>query len=62
LSPKAGKELARVPRSAIASIAMGDGKLTAPMQIDLEDGIRWDFDVPRVQFKNAREVTTALGA
>lgn len=60
LAPKAIGELARAPRSAVATTELGDGKLQSPLSITFDDGQVWEFEIPRVQVKKTRAILDAL--
>lgn len=44
-----GEVIARAPRSAIASIELGEGKVAAPLTIVFRDGSRWDLEAARAR-------------
>jgi hypothetical protein len=50
----------RGPRSAIADVALGKGKLTAPLRVAWQDGSAWEVDVPRGEAKRARALIEEL--
>ena len=58
--PKAVSVLARAPRSEVLSAALGDGKLTKPLVIAFRGDVTWEFEIPRVMWKDAEKVLTAL--
>lgn len=60
VSPKAVAVLARAPRSAVAGMALGDGKLAKPLAVSFGGDVVWEFEVPRVQWKDADAVLGAF--
>jgi hypothetical protein len=52
--------IAREPRSEVASVELGDGKIACPLTISFSDGARWELDVPRAGKKAAKGVVAAL--
>jgi hypothetical protein len=44
-----GEVISRTPRSAIASIELGEGKVAAPLTITYNDGTRWDLEAARAR-------------
>jgi hypothetical protein len=53
--------LARVPRSEIRSIELDQGKLLSHLTIAFDNGVRWQFDIPKQAKKTAQELVRALG-
>lgn len=51
----------RSPRSEVASIELGDGKLAAPLTITFTTGVQWELEVARANRGAARKVVDALG-
>ena len=56
-----GESLATVPRSAIASAELDQGKLLSHLTIVFNNGVTWEFDVPKAAKKTAQGLVTALG-
>jgi hypothetical protein len=52
--------LARAPRSALASVELEEGKLLSHLVIRFTNGRAWEFDVPKMAKKTAKEVVAAL--
>jgi hypothetical protein len=50
----------RAPRSAIAGVELGNGKLTAPLRVAWQDGSAWEVDVPRGEAKRAQKLVAQL--
>jgi hypothetical protein len=50
----------RGPRSAVVDVALGKGKLTAPLRVAWQDGSAWEVDVPRGEAKRARALVEQL--
>ncbi|HEX6653655.1 MAG TPA: hypothetical protein VF072_12995 [Thermoleophilaceae bacterium] len=50
----------RGPRSAVAGVELGKGKLTAPLRVAWRDGSAWEVDVPRGEAKRARALVERL--
>jgi len=55
------ESLATVPRSEIASAELDQGKLLSHMTIVFNNGVTWEFDVPKAAKKTAQGLVTALG-
>ena len=53
--------LARAPRGAIRSIELDQGKLLSHLTIAFDNGVRWQFDIPKQAKKTAQELVRALG-
>jgi hypothetical protein len=53
--------LARAPRAELEMIELKDGKLISHMRLQFADGTVWEFDVPKIGKKNAKELVFALG-
>jgi hypothetical protein len=53
--------LARAPRSEIRTIELDQGKLLSHLTIAFDNGIRWQFDIPKQAKKTAQELVRALG-
>jgi hypothetical protein len=53
--------VARVPRSDLASVELGEGKLAAPLTVTFTDGGQWDLEVARAHRGAAEQVVAELG-
>ncbi|MDX6569575.1 MAG: hypothetical protein QOH15_2153 [Gaiellales bacterium] len=53
--------LARVPRSAIASVVFDAGVLLSHLTISFDNAVVWEFDIPRVNKRTAEAVVRELG-
>jgi hypothetical protein len=53
--------VARVPRSDVASVELGSGKVAIPLTITLGDGGLWELEVARAQKRAAERLVTELG-
>jgi hypothetical protein len=53
--------LARAPRGEIKSIELDQGKLLSHLTIAFDNGVRWQFDIPKQSKKTAQELVRALG-
>jgi hypothetical protein len=61
LKPKPTAEvIASVPRSAIASAQLDRKGMSAALTVTFTDGGTWEFDLPRVHVKAAKDVVGAL--
>jgi hypothetical protein len=56
-----GEVLARVPRAEIESVDLHDGKLISHLRLQFANGTVWEFDVPKIGKKNAKQLVFALG-
>jgi hypothetical protein len=52
--------LARAPRSELETVELKDGKLISHMRMQFANGTVWEFDVPKIGKKNAKELVFAL--
>lgn len=52
--------LARSPRSELASVELEEGKLLSHLVIGFTNGRAWEFDVPKMARRMAKEVVAAL--
>jgi hypothetical protein len=55
-----GDVVARVSRSDVASIDLGEGKIAAPLTISFSDGSQWDLEVARAHKGSAERVVAEL--
>ena len=55
------ESLATVPRSEIASAELDQGKLLSQLTIVFNNGVTWEFDIPKAAKKTAQGLVTALG-
>jgi hypothetical protein len=53
--------LARAPRSEVRSIELDQGKLLSHLTIAFDNGVRWQFDIPKAAKKTAQGLVRALG-
>jgi hypothetical protein len=53
--------LARVPRSAIASVVFDEGVLLSHLTIAFDNAVVWKFDIPRLNKRTAELVVRELG-
>jgi hypothetical protein len=53
--------VARVPRSDVVSIDLGDGKVAFPLTITLANGDEWALEVARAARRGAESVISELG-
>jgi hypothetical protein len=53
--------LARAPRAELHAVELRDGKLISYMRLQFANGTVWEFDVPKIGKKNAKELVFALG-
>jgi len=53
--------LARAPRSEITSAVLDKGRMLSHMKIAFQNGVVWEFDVPKVGKKDAERVVRAIG-
>jgi hypothetical protein len=56
-----GEALARVPRAELETAELKDGKLIAHMRLQFANGTVWEFDVPKIGKKNAKQLVLVLG-
>lgn len=52
--------IARTPRSGIASMELGEGKVAAPLTIVFNDGTRWDLEAARARYGAVQRVIAEL--
>lgn len=53
--------LARAPRAELQAVELKDGKLISHIRLQFANGTVWEFDVPKIGKKNAKELVFALG-
>jgi hypothetical protein len=53
--------LTRAPRAELETVELKDGKLISHMRMQFANGTVWEFDVPKIGKKNAKEFVFALG-
>jgi hypothetical protein len=53
--------IASVPRSAVASAELGEGKLSSPFTITFSDGGKWELEVARARRRGAERLIAELG-
>jgi hypothetical protein len=53
--------LARAPREELQTVELKEGKLLSHLRLQFTNGTAWEFDVPKIGKKNARELVAALG-
>ena len=56
-----GDALVKVPRSAVESVAMQDGRLLSQLTLSFTNGVKWEFEIPRAHRKTAKGLVSALG-
>ena len=53
--------LARAPRDELGVVVLKDGKLFSHLRLEFTNGTVWEFDVPQIGKKNAKELVSVLG-
>jgi hypothetical protein len=53
--------LARAPRDELETVELKDGKLISHLRLQFANGTVWEFDVPKIGKKNAKQLVAALG-
>jgi hypothetical protein len=53
--------LASVPRSEITSSELDQGAMLSKLKIAFANGVTWEFDIPKMAKKTAKELVTELG-
>jgi hypothetical protein len=53
--------LSRAPRDELQTVELKDGKLISHLRLQFTNGIVWEFDVPKIGRKHAKELVAALG-
>ena len=53
--------IASVPRSAVASAELGQGKVSSPFTITFSDGGSWELEVARARRRGAERLIAELG-
>jgi hypothetical protein len=53
--------LARAPREELQTVELKDGKLLSHLRMQFSNGTVWEFDVPKIGKKHARELVSVLG-
>jgi hypothetical protein len=53
--------LARAPREELRTVELKDGKLFSSLRLQFVNGTVWEFDVPKIGKKNARQLVAVLG-
>lgn len=56
-----GEALARAPRAEIETVELKDGRLIAHLRLQFANGAVWEFDVPKIGKKNAKQLALTLG-
>ena len=56
-----GDALARVPRSALESITLEQGKVLSHLKLRFAGGVEWEFEIARAHRKAASAFVTTLG-
>ena len=56
-----GVALVKVPRSAVESVAIQDGRLLSRLTLTFTNGVKWEFEIPRAHRKTAKVLVSALG-
>lgn len=52
--------LARAPRGEVASADLDEGRLLSHLKIAFDNGVTWEFDIPRQARSTAQDVVRAL--
>jgi hypothetical protein len=53
--------LARAPREELRTVELKDGKLFSSLRLQFVNGTVWEFDVPKIGKKNAKQLVAVLG-
>jgi hypothetical protein len=53
--------LARAPRKELQTVELKDGKLFSSLRLAFVNGTVWEFDVPKIGKKNAKQLVAVLG-
>ena len=53
--------LVRAPREELEAVELKDGKLISHLRLQFTNGTVWEFDVPKIGKKNAKQLVAALG-
>jgi hypothetical protein len=53
--------LVRVPRSELEEVELEQGKMISHLRLRFTNGVRWEFDIPKIGKKDAKEFVTKLG-
>lgn len=53
--------LAGVPRSELHEVELHEGKMLSHLKLRFADGVLWEFDIPKVSKKSAKELVAGLG-
>lgn len=53
--------LARAPRSELESVELDEGRLVSRLKLAFAGGVEWEFEVPKIAKKSAKELVAALG-
>jgi hypothetical protein len=53
--------LARAPRSELTRVELDAGTLLSHLTLEFDNGVAWEFDVPKAGKKSAKAVVDALG-
>jgi hypothetical protein len=53
--------LARVPRSELTEVELDEGKLLSHLKLRFANGVLWEFDVPKLGKKSAKDLVARLG-
>ena len=56
-----GEVLARAPREELRTVELKDGKLFSSLRLQFVNGTVWEFDVPKIGKKNAKQLVAVLG-
>ncbi|KAA1400321.1 hypothetical protein [Aeromicrobium ginsengisoli] len=54
-------EIARLPRSAVTGFTLDEGGLQSPFSLQLSDGTSWEFGLPKLYLRKAKELLDRLG-
>jgi hypothetical protein len=53
--------LARVPRSELEDVELDEGKMLSHLKLRFANGVLWEFDIPKLGKKGAKELVATLG-
>ena len=53
--------LARVPRVELEAVELDEGRILSHLRLRFVNGVLWEFDIPKVGKKSAKEFVAAVG-
>ncbi len=56
-----GEALARVPRTELEAVELDEGRMISQLKLRFTNGVLWEFDVPKMGKKGAKEFVAKLG-